>query len=203
VCKHQVPFDVIDLVKIGIFGGTFDPPHLAHLIAAELAVDQFELDKLIFVPAYQSPLKSRADVSNPEHRLAMVKLAIKNNPKFDISTIELDRQGLSYTIDTVRHFKKEFDLSELYLLIGGDQFEQFELWRDPEEILSSARLVVMHRPNENRSSMPFDAQIEYLKMPLLDISATDIRRRVAAGESIRYQVPDVVREHIEKHQLYR
>ena len=190
-------------VKIGILGGTFDPPHVAHLIAAELAVGEFALDKMLWMPATQSPLKSRPDISSVEDRLAMTRLAIQGNPKFEVSRIELDRGGASFAIETLRSLRKQFADAEMYLLIGRDQFEQFASWRKPEEILRLAKVIVMNRPGDAaNASTQFDTSVTYLTMPLLEISATEIRRRVRADESIRYQVPDAVIDYIQQHKLY-
>jgi nicotinate-nucleotide adenylyltransferase len=190
-------------VKIGILGGTFDPPHVAHLIAAELAVGEFALDKMLWMPATQSPLKSRPDISSVEDRLAMTRLAIQGNPKFEVSRIELDRGGASFAIETLRSLRKQFADAEMYLLIGRDQFEQFASWRKPEEILRLAKVIVMDRPGDAaNASTQFDTSVTYLTMPLLEISATEIRRRVRADESIRYQVPDAVIDYIQQHKLY-
>ena len=190
-------------MKIGILGGTFDPPHVAHLIAAELAVGEFALDKMLWMPATQSPLKSRPDISSVEDRLAMTRLAIQGNPKFEVSRIELDRGGASFAIETLRSLRKQFADAEMYLLIGRDQFEQFASWRKPEEILRLAKVIVMDRPGDAaNASTQFDTSVTYLTMPLLEISATEIRRRVRADESIRYQVPDAVIDYIQQHKLY-
>jgi nicotinate-nucleotide adenylyltransferase len=204
MCKRQVPFLVIGSVKIGMLGGTFDPPHIAHLIAAELAMGQFGLDKMLFVPAAQSPLKTRKDISSANDRLEMTRLAIQDNPKFEVSRVELDREGASYTIDTIKALHQQLPPTEIYLLIGRDQYEQFESWRQPYDIVKLVRLVVMDRPGSPaKSSTGFDSAVSYLKMPLLEISATEIRRRVAKGESIRYQVPEAVRTYIAEHRLYQ
>jgi nicotinate-nucleotide adenylyltransferase len=149
-------------VTIAILGGTFDPPHLAHLIAAELAVDQFQLDRLLFVPARISPLKTRTDVSDAADRLAMLTLAIQDNPKFDVSTIELEREGPSYTIDTIRQIREQYTPDEICLLIGRDQFEQFASWREPEEILKLANVIVLDRPG-NACSILEHAAHRYIR----------------------------------------
>lgn len=200
---RQVPFLVRVIVKLGIFGGTFDPPHLAHLIAGELAVEQFELDRLIFVPANRSPLKDRHDVSTASHRMEMMRLATAGNPRFEVSPVEIDRSGASFTVDTLRAIQQQEKPKTMHLFIGRDQFVQFERWKEPDEIVRLATVVVMARPSDASGvSTRFDAQVEYLRMPLLELSATEIRRKVKAGESIRYQVPESVREYIEQHQLY-
>src|ERR1017187_769087 len=136
------------MTRHGILGGTFDPPHIAHLIAGECAVSQFELDKLLFIPANIPPHKSAQSLSQAADRLAMTRLAIEGNSKFDISEIELKKEGLSYAIDTIRELKKQIEISELFLFIGLDQFRNFKSWHKPEEILREVRVVVMARPTK-------------------------------------------------------
>jgi nicotinate-nucleotide adenylyltransferase len=189
--------------RLGIFGGTFDPPHIAHLIAGELAVEQFQLERLLYVPAAISPHKKKQQVSSPQDRFSMLRLAIQDNSKFEVSDLEIKRGGNSYTIDTLHEIKEQLSPSALVLFIGRDQFEKFESWREPEQILSLAEVVVMDRVTSQKTSTKFDTAVRYLQMPLLQISSTEIRRRVKAGESIRYQVPDSVRTYIAEHKIYR
>jgi nicotinate-nucleotide adenylyltransferase len=192
------------MTRLGILGGTFDPPHIAHLIAGECAVSQFELVKLLFIPANTPPNKLAHAITPAADRLAMLQLAISGNPIFDISEIELKRSGPSYTIDTIRELKTQFANSELFLFIGLDQFRNLESWHRPEEILREARVVVMARPAKelDKVDSPFQNLVTFMPMPSLDISSSEIRNRVRSGKSIRYLVPDSVAEYIKGHGLY-
>ena len=191
-------------MRLGILGGTFDPPHLAHLIAGERAVGDFALDKLLFVPANIPPHKSEQPLSASSDRIAMSRLAVEGNPKFDVSEIEVSRPGLSYSIDTVRQIKSQWNPTKIFLFIGSDQFAAFDTWHEPEEIFRETEVVVMARPLENpRAKSPYDSRVKFMDLPLLQISSTDIRERVRAGKSIRYLIPEAVREYIEEYGLYR
>ena len=190
--------------RIGIFGGTFDPPHLAHLIAAEMAVEAFALDKLFFIPANIPPHKTKEQVTDGMHRLAMTEIAAQGNDKFEVSRVEIDRPGPSYTVDTLREIQKQRSPEKIFLFIGLDQMAVFHTWHKWEQILESAEMVVMIRPWQKFDEIDSSLidRVKILLMPLLDISSTDIRARVRAGKSIRYLVPDEVREYIAEHKLY-
>jgi nicotinate-nucleotide adenylyltransferase len=190
--------------RIGILGGTFDPPHLAHLIAGEIAVEAFALDKIFFIPANIPPHKTNEPITNGKHRLAMIELATQGNEKFNVSRIELDRPAPSYTIDTLREIQQQFAPEKILLFIGLDQMAMFHQWHKWEQILESAEMVVMIRPWQKFDEIDASLidRVKILPMPLLDISSTDIRARVRAGKSIRYLVPDGVREYIAEHRLY-
>jgi nicotinate-nucleotide adenylyltransferase len=192
-------------MRIGLFGGTFNPPHVGHLIIAEVVREELELDKVLFIPCANPPHKTDIELVDAIHRLEMTRLAVKNNLYFDVSDIEIRRGGKSYTIDTVRSFKSSYPGDNFFLLIGVDQLIEFHTWREPEEILNTISVVVFNRP-------PFDismARREYIQMtkfirvPDIEISATEIRNRIRAGRSIRYFVPDEVELYIRKNNLYR
>ncbi len=191
--------------RIGIFGGTFDPPHLAHLIAGEIAVEAFALDKLFLIPANVPPHKTGGNISSSEHRLTMTELAAQGNEKFEVSRVELDRPGPSYTIDTLHEIQHQLSPEKILLFIGLDQMAIFHTWHKWEQILESAEVVVMIRPWQKFDEIDSSLidRIKILPMPLMDISSTDIRARVRAGKSIRYLVPDGVREYIAEHRLYQ
>jgi nicotinate-nucleotide adenylyltransferase len=191
--------------NVGIFGGTFDPPHLAHLIAGERAVEAFALEKLLFIPASIPPHKSDVRISAAEHRLAMVEIATKGNDRFAVSRIELDRPAPSYTIDTLYEIQQQYSPGKIFLFIGLDQFATFNTWRETEKIFEMAEVVVMARPTHTFDEIDLELmkRVKVLSIPLLDISSTDIRERVREGKSIRYVVPDGVREYIAKQRLYR
>ncbi|NLF38296.1 nicotinate (nicotinamide) nucleotide adenylyltransferase [bacterium] len=191
-------------MKIGILGGTFDPVHTAHLAIAEQAVRQLGLDRVLFIPAWIAPHKgqNRAATERTKHRLAMLRLAVKGNAAFAVSDIEVARGGTSYTIDTLRALRaaKGPD-AEFSLLIGADNFAQFDTWREAGEIPRLCSIAVYARPGCPLGSLP--RHIRALDGPLLDISATWLRRQTARGGSIRYLVPEPVRAYIERHKLYR
>ena len=185
------------LKKIAIYGGTFDPIHHAHLILAREAIETLDLDKVILVPAAISPLKKAAPVASGEVRLEMLQAAIKGDPKFEVDECELRRPPPSYTIDTVEDIRRrECDVS-IYCLIGEDNVEQLPRWHRFAELEKMVRIVVLDRSGKQPSH---SYQLIHRR---IDISATEIRRRVAQHESIRYLVPDSVDEIIQREKLYR
>jgi nicotinate-nucleotide adenylyltransferase len=191
--------------SIAMFGGTFDPVHVGHLLLAERAREELGLDRILFVPANIPPHKrSGRLIAPPQARIAMLALAIASNPAFEISTHEIDREGVSYTVDTLRHFETLHPLARFTLLIGGDNARDFRTWRQPETIAALARVAVFARPG---SELPEELLpgVGYHRIgsPLLEISSTDIRERAARGRSIRYMVPDAVCDYIERNELYR
>jgi nicotinate-nucleotide adenylyltransferase len=189
------------VTRIGVFGGSFDPPHLAHLVVAEQARAQAGLDRVLWVPAQRSPLKEDPEPADAHHRLAMVALAIHGHERFGVWDGELRRPGPSYTVDTLRQLREEHPDWDLHLVIGGDSLASFEHWRDPDGIRRLARLVVY--PRGEASPAPTGDRATVLDVPRLAVSSTDLRRRVAAGGSIRYFVPDAVLRYIIDHGLYR
>jgi nicotinate-nucleotide adenylyltransferase len=196
--------------RIGIFGGSFNPIHIAHLIVADRFVEQLQLERCYFVPAAHPPLKrlGQGELAAAEHRLAMVQRAIAGHPRFAVDTCELERGGISYTIDTVLHFRGRYPEAELFLLIGADQVMEFQLWHRWEEIVQHVRLCIAPRPVG--SEQEFHRHLEALRaadpivleLPLLGISSTEIRRRLAQGLSVRYVLPESVLEYIHAHRLY-
>jgi nicotinate-nucleotide adenylyltransferase len=200
-------------VRIGIIGGSFNPIHIAHLIIADRFADQMSLDACVFVPAAQSPFKVRgADLAPAEDRLTMVRLATIQHPKFQVSDLEIRRGGISYTIDTLREIADEHHGAELHLLIGSDQAVEFVRWREWENICRIAQLCIVRRPflltPEMEERMTETLTVDgrkpvWIGAPLLEISSTDIRHRVAAGKSINYLTVKAVRDHIAERGLYR
>ncbi|HYO48655.1 MAG TPA: nicotinate-nucleotide adenylyltransferase [Chloroflexia bacterium] len=198
--------------RIGIMGGSFDPIHLAHLIMAESVLEVLSLDLVLFVPAGSQPLKSDKHVSPAQHRIAMVELAIAGNPHFALSRVDVDRPGPSYTVDTVAALRQEWRGPgvEMWFIVGADSLSTFPRWRGPLGILAHVRLAVVRRLGVEldmlslRAALPqLEERLDWVDAPLIDISGTDIRRRVAAGLSIKYRVPDVVRDYIEANSLYK
>ena len=191
-------------------GGTFDPIHVGHLILADQARERFCLERVIFVTAANPPHKVDEIVSDAQHRLKMTSLAVEDNKYFECSAIEMERSGPSYTIDTLRQLLGQFDGNiEICLLLGADEGRDFASWHKPAEICRLAKVVVANRPgmlvNEVIDSLPDElaSEIVPLEMPGIDISSTDLRRRVREGESIHYLVPRVVEDYIWAKGLYK
>ncbi len=188
--------------KVGIFGGTFDPIHLGHLITAQSVKELRNLEKIIFIPAFISPHKSDAKTSSPKDRLTMIKLAVENIPFFDYSDMEVKKGGISYSVDTLRELKKKYD--KLELIIGYDNIFSFHTWKEPDEILKLADLIVLKR----KSSHPPQFEDKYYHQAVfvqtrgIEISATDIRERVKNSLPINFLVPPAVMEYIYKQKLY-
>jgi nicotinate-nucleotide adenylyltransferase len=193
------------ILRIGIFGGTFNPPHIGHLIVAQRVCEQVRLDKLIFVPSFISPHKRKGEDALALHRLRMVRLAIKNNPLFVVSDIEVTRRGTSYTYATLEEFRGRFPGSKLFLIIGADNFTEFHTWKNPERILELASLIVMNRPRTAivSGTSAFAKRSRFVTVPDIDISSSGLRRIVRDGDSIAYLVPEGVARYIRRHRLYR
>jgi len=192
-------------MNIGIFGGSFNPPHLGHLVLAQSAIEQLGLDKILFVPAFQSPFKAPIDGVTPEQRCELVALAISDNNKFELETFEVVRASVSYTADTVKHITERNPDDMLFLLMGADAFNDFHTWTKPEEIIRYAKIGVAQRPRHSihLSKHPFGTYAMSFHMPLIDISSSAIRDRVQQGISIQYLVPWTVKTFIEAEGLYR
>ena len=199
-------------MRIGILGGTFDPIHLGHLLIAEEARVGLQLGQVLFVPAGRPWLKEGQPLTEARHRVRMVELAIADNPHFQVRRDEVDRPGLTYTVDTLEELRSELPSSaELYFILGLDAFESFHRWKEPDRILELSRLVVVSRPGysvEERDQLlaRYHQQrdrICLLPVHSVDFSATEIRRRAADGISFRYQVPEAVEEYIVEEGLYR
>lgn len=190
-------------MKIGMYGGTFDPIHLAHLVIAEYALSELDLDQLVFVPSYTPPHKRSKKISPPEHRLNMLKLAIENHPQFAVCEFELDKGGTSFTIDTIHYLQQHYYLlhDDLFVIIGADNLVDFHRWKDPDLILQNARIAVAGRPSYETTNSVYTDFI-YLDTPLLDISASVIRDRIRQHKSVRYLVPPSVEHYIREHHLY-
>ncbi len=189
--------------KIGIVGGTFNPIHNVHLLLGEAAREQFGLDRIIYIPTGCSYLKKDEDIPSGELRYQMVKLAIDNNPYFTCSRIEIDREGNSYTIDTLRELKKMYPGDEIYLILGGDTFKQIESWYESEEIFKNCTILAAVRDNMSIEDMDkqrsylhdkYGADVRILQFRNIDLSSSDIRNRLLSGRSVRYMVPDSVIE---------
>lgn len=195
--------------RLGIMGGTFDPIHNGHLVTAEAAAYQYELDKVIFVPSANPPHKTEQKITDAEDRYIMTILATMNNPKFGVSRLEIDRGGLSYTIDTVRTFKEMLDKVDLYFITGADAILEIFTWKKAEQLLQECKFIAATRPGYSLSKLQegvyeeFKEKIFQLKIPGLAISSTDIRNRVKIGRPIKYQLPNAVEAYIKKRKLYK
>ena len=198
-------------MRIGILGGTFDPIHLGHLLIAEESRISLGLDQLLFVPAGRPWLKEGQPLTEAFHRVCMVELAIASNHRFQVRRNEVDRPGLTYTVDTLEELRSELPAgAELYFILGMDAFESFHLWKEPDRILELCRLVVVSRPgyaDEERDELlaryrEHGDRICLLPVHSVDFSATEIRRRAAQGISFRYQVPEAVEAYIMERGLY-
>ncbi|NOX88022.1 MAG: nicotinate (nicotinamide) nucleotide adenylyltransferase [Calditrichaeota bacterium] len=189
--------------KIGLFGGTFDPIHHGHLIVAEWLQHELQLKKVFFIPNYIHPFRKRSDIVQPEHRLKMTRLAIRNFDDFEVSDFEIRKGGVSYTIDTIEHFKERFPNARIYYFIGVDNLSEFHKWRRYRDILNEAQLVVYNRPeNAPTVDLPRD-KIMFLKTPLIEISSTMIRERLKQNKPVKSLLPAPVYDYICEHGLYR
>jgi nicotinate-nucleotide adenylyltransferase len=192
-------------MKLGVFGGTFNPPHIGHLIVVESVCDQLHFDKILFVPSANPPNKNDRSIAPAADRLQMTRLATQGNSRFDVSAIEVQRDGISYTIDTVNELIEMYPRSSLSLIIGADNLLEFETWKSPDEILTKVELVAMTRPGfpmeqERGKHSKF---VTFVHVPQVGISGTEIRRRIKTGRTIRYLVPQSVEEYIGRRGLYR
>ena len=186
--------------KIGILGGTFDPIHIGHLLLAQTAKIELGLDKVFFVPTKSPPHKKRLDIIDKELRYDMIKKAIANNPDFKCSRYELDKSGVSYSIETVRYFSARFPKSEIYFISGSDAGSEFKTWKNVSELIKLCKCVVARRPKYETTDFP--QGVKYLKGFFLNLSSSEIRKRLKKGESVRYLVPSKVYAFIENRKLY-
>lgn len=192
-------------VKIGFLGGSFDPVHFGHLLAAQDAYEQYKLDRLIFVPAAQAPLKPTEVQSSAEDRLGMLRAATEWDRRFEISDVELRRGGVSYTIDSARHFRALFPNDELYWVIGGDQLPKLHLWKSIDELARIVEFIFLERPGyptKANPSMP-GLRLHRCDGHLLAVSSTELRERMRRNLSLDYFVPHKAIVYIQQHSLYR
>jgi len=188
-------------MKIGILGGTFNPVHLGHLILAEEVREKLKLNRLIFVPAYLPPHKDNTDITKATYRLAMVKLATAGNKYFSVSDTEIERDGRSYTIDTIKEFKKIYPRDELYFIIGSDLLNYLDEWKDLGRIIKLVKFIVATRPGYPLERIP--AYIATIPIRAVDISGFAIRQAIRKNKSFRYLVPESVFSYINKNKIYR
>lgn len=199
--------------RIGVMGGTFDPIHYGHLVAAETVRDEFGLDKVIFIPTGNPPHKQHVSITGSEHRYLMTVLATSSNPNFEVSRIEVDKNELTYTIDTIKELRAIYgEAADLYFITGADAVLELLTWHKIGELLTLCRFVAVTRPGFDKQALEqkigeitsnYGGEIICLEVPLLDISSTDIRERAGSGKTIKYLVPEAVEEYIGKHGLYK
>lgn len=196
-------------MRVGIYGGVFNPPHYGHLIAAQEAHAQLELDVVVWIPVGAAPHRAIENDPGAEARFEMVELATGADERFRVSRIELEREGPSYTVDTLKELHAREPDAEYFLILGGDQALALPAWHDPEGVLELATIAVFERGSSNRNAIAIKVtrlrgadRVRFLEMPRIDISSTIVRRRAAAGKPIRYLVPDKVANFIGAQSLY-
>ena len=193
--------------RIAVMGGTFNPIHYAHLISAEQVRVGLGYEKILFIPSARPPHKvADADIIDPEHRYQMVLVAVEGNPHFEVSRIELERSGPSYTVETLKVLQELYgEMTELAWIIGADSLIEYEVWRDFDEVLGRCIMIATTRPNYDLNRVPLQIRKRVTAFPItgVDISATAIRERIRKGLSIRYLVPEIVETYIHRHQLYQ
>ena len=204
VIEAPVGETAVRRARIGVMGGTFDPIHHGHLVAASEVQQKFALDEVIFVPTGQPWMKAKADVTEGEHRYLMTVIATAANPRFTVSRVDIDRDGPTYTVDTLRDIRRARPEADLFFITGADAVAQILDWKDVDEVWSLAHFVAVSRPGHplTISGLP-EQGVSSLEVPALAISSTDCRSRVSRGFPVWYLVPDGVVQYISKHHLYR
>jgi len=190
--------------RIALYGGAFDPVHCAHLGVARYALEQAQLDRVIFIPAAQSPLKLHTPMTEAATRLDMLELALQNEPDFDLDPFEIERGGISYTVETVRHFMHRYPQADLFWIIGGDQFEQLDRWRCIDELAQMLRFLVLPRTGADtqRPNLAKNLLYQVFDTPLMRESSSEVRRRCQQGDSLQGWVPAAVEAFISQQELY-
>ncbi|NLY18601.1 MAG: nicotinate-nucleotide adenylyltransferase [Clostridiaceae bacterium] len=197
---------------IGVFGGSFNPVHIGHLILAEYICCEFSMEKIIFVPAKMPPHKTGEELASAQHRFNMVSIAIENNPKFEVSRIELNRQGKSFTVDTLSMLTDLYPRRKICFICGADSLMNFSTWRSTDKIFELAGIIIAGRPDVpmaefqdmiNFYRQEYNAQIACSDSPFIDISSTQIRKRIKEGLSVKYMIPDCVYRYIMNEGLYK
>jgi len=197
--------------RVGILGGTFNPIHIGHLILAERALEEYELDEILFIPTGKPYFKSEEEVLDKKVRISMTGNAIEDNPDFALSTIETDREGNTYTYETLQLLKRDNPNNKYYLILGADTLFQIEQWKKPDVIMSLAGILAAVRDDKNKSDLEvkadelktkFNADINILRMPHIGISSTDIRERIRLGKSVKYMLPEKTLDYIMRNDLY-
>ncbi|MGO1317579.1 MAG: nicotinate-nucleotide adenylyltransferase [Cellulomonadaceae bacterium] len=194
----------MERTRIGVMGGTFDPIHHGHLVAASEVAARFRLDEVVFVPTGKPTFKQDQQVTPAEHRYLMTVIATASNPRFTVSRVDIDRDGLTYTIDTLRDLHAHRPNADLFFISGADAIEQILTWKNADEMFGLAHFVAVTRPGHSLDLAGLRPDVvTALEIPALAISSTDCRARARAGEPVWYLVPDGVVQYISKHRLYR
>ena len=198
-------------MKIGVLGGTFDPIHHGHIIIGEFARISMDLDKVIFIPSGRHPFKDNKEITDPKIRCKMVELAIESNPYFEISTIEIEKAGINYTIDTIRDLKDQYKDAEIYFIIGSDILFEIEQWKEFEELIKLCKFILFIRRDKDKEKISkmiqklereYNMNIKPVNAPISPISSTEIRQRVKEGKSIKHLVRDNVEGYIMENKIY-
>lgn len=197
--------------KIGIMGGTFDPIHYGHLLIAQSAAEEFALDQVLFLPTGRSPHKSEKDVTEPQIRCEMVRIALEDNPKFELSMLEAKNTEVNYTYASLQKLKQIYPKAQLYFIMGEDSLDDFPTWKKPEEICRLSTVLVAVRNDKGfgisdkiaEIAQMYQADMHMLHAPNFSVSSHDIRQRIHENKSVRYMLPDKVTEYIVQHDLYR
>lgn len=197
-------------MKLAIMGGTFNPIHIGHLVCAEEAVSQYGLDRVVFMPTGLPPHKEIQDGATSDDRYGMCVIATEDNPRFEVSRYEIDKREISYTVNTIRHIRREEPAAELYFITGADAVLEILEWKDPQELLSMVTLIGATRPgypldklSDSLEKFLTENRVKIMEIPGIAISSTIIRQRVAEGKSVRYLVPEGARQFIYREGLYR
>lgn len=201
-------------MRVAVFGGSFDPIHMGHLWIAELTREAMQLDEVLFIPAATSPLKPTGPVASNDQRLAMLRLAVSGHRQFRVDTCELDREGLSYTVETVQRLKRERSADDFFLLVGTDAFNSLDRWKEPELLLTMVTPIVVGRGGETEPDWTMierlvgnvrkdEIRAMAVRIPLIELSSSELRENVTAGRSIRYRVPRPVEAYIHAENIYR
>jgi nicotinate-nucleotide adenylyltransferase len=189
--------------RLALYGGAFDPVHSAHLRVAHYALEQAHLDRVIFIPAAQSPLKAHTPRAHDAARLQMLRLAVAGEARFEVDLYEMQKGGISYTIDTVRHFRERTADAELFWIIGGDQFDQLDRWHRIDELAGLVSFLVLARPGTDLRPQPIAGlRYQVIEAPLMPESSSEIRERCEQGRSLKGLVPDAVEAFISEQELY-
>lgn len=198
-------------MRIGIFGGTFNPPHIGHMLLAEAAYEELELDKVLFIPCGNPPHKTNVGLASARHRYNMVKLSIENTDFFDVSDIEIKSREKSFTANTLKKLSRNYAKSEMFLIVGADSLCEMESWHCPEKIFSEATVAAAYRAGSEYSQPKlfadkfkekYGADIVFFKMPQMEISSSQIRSRINSGKSVRYMLCGGVLDYIRKNGVY-
>lgn len=197
--------------KVGIMGGTFNPVHFGHLFLAEQAYEQLALDKVLFMPSKNPPHKAKPESVSEQGRVDMIELAIRENPHFELSTVELEREGMTYTADTLTILTEQHADTEYFFIVGADSLFMMQNWWKPETIFKLCTVAAANRDNMDQAGierqaeylkLTFGASIALINMPMIQISSAEIRKRISAEKSVRYYLPDSVYDYIRKNRLY-